>query len=385
MERILIIGGGGTGAALAHDLTLRGFHVSLFEKGEYFSGTTGRHHGLLHSGGRYAVGDAEAARECIEENRILRRLAPQAIEQNEGLFVALDEKDLEFSTPFIDACKVADIPIKILTAQQALALEPGLNPGLKLAIQVPDATFDAWRLPLHFLATAKVNGAKLHHFTETIGIHTHSGTVNGIRVLDHTTGQERDEFGDLVVNAAGAWSGRVTALASVNVPIRPGPGVMVAIKQRVTNMVINRLHPAGEGDIIVPQRKFSVLGTSLWLADDPDKEETPHEHIQRMIDLCAEMVPEIPNISKHSAWSASRPLIGAGEYDNPQQISRTFDCFDHKTKDNVEGFLSIIGGKATTLRAMAEKTADLVCQKLARDIPCKTKETPLVSYRRFYQ
>ena len=61
MEHIIIIGGGGTGAALAHDLTLRGFKVSLFERGELLSGATGRHHGLLHSGARYAVHDPVAA------------------------------------------------------------------------------------------------------------------------------------------------------------------------------------------------------------------------------------------------------------------------------------------------------------------------------------
>ena len=385
MEHVLIIGGGGTGAALAHDLTLRGFRVSLFEKGEYFSGTTGRHHGLLHSGGRYAVDDPEAARECIEENMILRRLTPQAIEQNEGLFVALTDEDVEFSRKFLEGCKAANIPVKMITREQALAFEPALNPDLKMAVQVPDASFDAWRLPLHFLATAKVNGASLHHFTEVTGIHHTSGTVSGIRVFDHKTGKEEDVFGDVVVNACGAWAGRVTALAGVNVPIRPGPGVMVAIAKRVTNMVINRLHPAGEGDIIVPQRKFSVLGTSLWLADDPDKAETPHDHIRRMVDLCSEMVPSVNDIPQHSAWSASRPLIGVGDYSEPQKISRTFDCFDHKAKDNLEGFISIIGGKATTLRAMAEKTADLVCKKLGRDIPCRTKDTPLVSYRRFYR
>ena len=84
MEKIIIIGGGGTGAALAHDLSLRGFSVSLFEKGPLLSGTTGRHHGLLHSGARYAVNDPEAARECIEENTILRKIAPDALEQNGG-------------------------------------------------------------------------------------------------------------------------------------------------------------------------------------------------------------------------------------------------------------------------------------------------------------
>ena len=170
MEHVIIIGGGGTGAAIAHDLALRGFGVSPFERGELLSGTTGRHHGLLHSGARYAAHDPAAARECIQENRILRQIAPQAIEQNDGLFVALDEADLAYTSSFLETCGACGIPIKELTAKQALALEPELNPALKTAVQVPDATIDAWRLPLHFLATARANGARSHNFSEVIGM-----------------------------------------------------------------------------------------------------------------------------------------------------------------------------------------------------------------------
>ena len=73
---IIVIGGGGTGAAVIHDLCQRGFKATLVERGELTSGTTGRHHGLLHSGGRYAVKDQESAIECIVENMILRKIAP---------------------------------------------------------------------------------------------------------------------------------------------------------------------------------------------------------------------------------------------------------------------------------------------------------------------
>ncbi|MGZ6674164.1 MAG: FAD-dependent oxidoreductase, partial [Solirubrobacteraceae bacterium] len=93
---VLIVGGGGTGGALAHDLALRGVRVTLVERGELTSGTTGRHHGLFHSGGRYAVNDRESAVECIEENRILRRICPGTFECNDGLFVAIEEEDLEY-------------------------------------------------------------------------------------------------------------------------------------------------------------------------------------------------------------------------------------------------------------------------------------------------
>ena len=83
--RVCIIGGGGTGAALAYDLSLRGLSVILYEKGEFTSGTTGRHHGQLHSGARYAVADRAIARECMEETLILRRIVPEAIEYNGGV------------------------------------------------------------------------------------------------------------------------------------------------------------------------------------------------------------------------------------------------------------------------------------------------------------
>ncbi len=385
MEHIVIIGGGGTGAAIAHDLVLRGFEVSLFERGELLSGTTGRHHGLLHSGARYAVHDPAAARECISENKILRRIAPQAIEQNDGLFVALDEADLDYKPSFLENCRTCGIPTRELTAEQALALEPELNPSLKAAVQVPDATMDAWRLPLHFYATARANGARIHNFSEIIGFFQAGGAVTGIRVLDHQSHREYDVRGDLFVNAAGAWAGKICNLAGIQLPIQPGPGVMVAVNARLTNMVINRLHKAGEGDIIVPQRKLTILGTSIWLADDPDAIELPKDHGPRLIELGTKLVPAVKKAKIHSMWYAVRPLIAQAEAKDPQDISRDFDCCDHKQRDNLEGLISVIGGKATTLRLMAEKIADLICRKTSRNIACKTKTKKLLHYRMFYK
>jgi len=385
MEHVVIIGGGGTGAALAHDLTLRGFAVSLFERGEFLSGTTGRHHGLLHSGARYAVHDPVAARECIRENKILRQIAPQALEQNDGLFVAIDESDLEYRREFLDSCCRCGIPATELTADQARALEPALNPAVKLAIRVPDATIDAWRLPLHFFATARAAGARLHRFCEVIDFYQSSGTVTGVRIFDHQSHREYDVHGDLFINAAGAWAGWICALAGIKLPLQPGPGVMVAVNGRLTNMVINRLNRAGEADIIIPQRKLSVLGTTVWLADDPDTIKYPPDHVSKIMNLCAEMVPAIHETAIHSVWCAPRPLIVGEQSQDPLQISRTFDCFDHKQTDNLEGLISLIGGKATTLRAMAEKAADLICAKTGRNIACRTADKKLLPYRMFYR
>src|SRR4249919_2527918 len=158
---VLIVGGGGTGGALAHDLSLRGVKVTLVERGELTSGTTGRHHGLLHSGGRYAVNDQESAIECIEENRILRAIAPGSFEENDGLFVATDDEDMEYLPAFLEGCAATGIPAQQLTPEETLRLEPNLNPELKAAVRVPDATMDAMRMPLRFFATARRNGANI--------------------------------------------------------------------------------------------------------------------------------------------------------------------------------------------------------------------------------
>jgi glycerol-3-phosphate dehydrogenase len=385
LEQIVIVGGGGTGGALAHDLTLRGFRVTLFEKGELLSGTTGRHHGLLHSGARYAVNDPAAAVECIEENRILRIIAPEAFEQNDGLFVALDEEDMAFRPLFLEGCRACEIPAEEMTPAAALALEPGLHPGLKSAVRVPDATMDAWRLPMHFFATARINGADIRPFTEVVGFQNRNSGIEAVEIVDHRTGSRSSYPCDMVVNAAGPWAGRVAGLAGLSLPLQPGPGVMVAVEGRVTNMVINRLRPADEGDIIIPQRRLSLLGTTLWLAKDPDVLSPPADHHRRIIDLCGRLVPAVRAAPVRSVWWAVRPLMTGGDAIDPQAISRDFGCIDHSERDHREGLISVIGGKATTLRAMAETAADLICKKTGRSLACRTRESKLLSYRLFYK
>ncbi len=381
--RVLIIGGGATGAALAHDLALRGLQVELVERYEVTSGTTGRHHGLLHSGARYVVRDPESARECIQENRILRRIAPGSFELNDGLFVALTEEDLAYAQEFLPACEACGIPTRVLTPEEALRREPLLNPDLKLAVQVPDGTMDAMRLPLRFLATAKHHGAVIRPWHAVQDLVIRNGVVTGARVRDYTTGREVVLGADVVVNAAGAWAGQIAAMAGVHVPVVPSPGVMVAVRGRLTNMVVNRLHLAGDGDIIVPQRALSVIGTSSWVVEDPDRLEVPEEHVRLMIEKGAELVPAVRQAEVRAAWAAARPLVGEGGDEDGRSLSRTFRCFDHAA-EGVEGLVTIVGGKATTARAMAEAAADVVVRKLGLEAPCRTREVVLLPHWAYY-
>src|SRR5512147_615350 len=106
---VLIIGGGATGVGISRDLSLRGIPSLLIEKGDFLSGASGRNHGLFHSGGRYAVSDSEAARECILENRIHRKIAPHCIEATDGFFISLPEDGLDFRDRFLEACEKVEI------------------------------------------------------------------------------------------------------------------------------------------------------------------------------------------------------------------------------------------------------------------------------------
>ena len=384
---VLVVGGGGTGGALAHDLVLRGLAVTLLERGELTSGTTGRHHGLLHSGARYAVNDPASAVECIAENRILRRIAPGSFEENGGLFVALTDEDMDYRPSFLAGCAACGIPTRELTPVEAVGLEPGLNPALKAAVWVPDATMDAMRLPLRFFATAQQGGARLRPFTEVTSL-LHAGRrITGVAVRDRLTGREAELGADLVVNATGPWCERLAAMAGAAVPVQPSPGVLLALSGRLCDLVVNRLHAAADGDIVLPQRALSIVGTSAWTVEDPDDLEVPEEHVQAMYREGAKLVPAVASATERAAWSAARPLIGAtggAGGGGGRGLSRTFRCFDHAATDGVEGFVTITGGKATTLRAMAEATADLVCAKLGLEASCRTREVVLAPHTAYY-
>ena len=371
---VVIIGAGSTGAAIAHDLALRGLRVTLVERFGPAAGTTGHNQAQLHSGARYAVSDPESARECAEENLILRRIMPDSLELNDGLFLALNEEHLGYREAFLEACAQCNIPAEEISPEQALELEPGLNPGLLAAIRIRDGVFDPYRFTLSFIATARKNGGTFLPFTEVVDIK--KGQVTAYPRPD---GREIVIGCDVIINAAGPWAPRIAEMAGISLDLEPSAGVMATLSRRLCNMVINLLAPPGDGDIIVPQRNTSILGTTSWMVDDPDQIPIPPDHVQQLLELAEWMIPGASRVPVRGVMAAARPLIKdpAGQ---GRAATRGFRCYDH-AREGVPGFFSIIGGKTTTARHMAEKMSDLVCASLGIDIACKTHTTPLMSYR----
>ena len=204
-SEVIIIGGGATGAGIARDCARRGLRTLLIERHDIATGATGRNHGLLHSGARYAVTDNESARECISENRILRRIARHCIEPAGGLFITLPEDDLAYQQTFIAACQQAGIEATPLPAQEALRREPAVNPALLGAVQVPDGTIDPFRLTAANMLDAREHGAQILTGCEVTGLLRQGDRVCGVQVYDSQLHQARTLYAGVVVNAAGIW------------------------------------------------------------------------------------------------------------------------------------------------------------------------------------
>jgi glycerol-3-phosphate dehydrogenase len=378
--RVCVVGGGGSGAALAYDLALRGLSVLLVEKGEFTSGTTGRHHGQLHSGARYAVGDRAIARECMEETLVLRRIVPEAIEYNGGVFAAIRDDEADYAPAFVSACLESGIPAREIPISEARALEPVLNPALQRAVWVPDGAIDAYRLAASFLAAAAALGADMRAFTELVGIEASDGRVRGGTLRGPDGREERVSF-DCLVSATGAWAGRVGALAGLDIPVTPAPGTMVAVRGRLSDLVLSRLAPPGDGDILVPQRGLSIIGSTQRRADSPEGILPTKAEIEFLLSRGDELVPGFSSAPFHAAWAAARPLAGRAASDaEGRAISRDFTVLDHGA-EGVSGMFTLIGGKATVLRAMARKAADEVCAFLGVREPCRTADYILPSWR----
>ena len=265
---VVVIGGGATGAGTLRDLAMRGVKALLLEQRDLVHGTSSRFHGLLHSGARYAVKDAEAGRECIEENRILRRIGKHCVEETEGFFVRTPEDGAEFEATWVTACDKCGIEATPLTVKEARALEPNLADNIVSVYRVPDSAVDGFRLVWQNVQNAVRHGAGFRTYTEVTSINSANGQVTSVSVRDSRTGQTGEIPCSFVVNAAGSWVGELAHTAGLDINVKPDRGTLVAFNHRFTSRVINRLRKASDGDIFVPHGSITILGVTTMPGDD---------------------------------------------------------------------------------------------------------------------
>lgn len=374
---VIIIGGGATGVGILRDLAMRGVDVLLLEQRDMVHGTSSRYHGLLHSGGRYAVKDAEAGRECIEENKILRKIGKHCVEATEGFFVRLPEDDEAFEGKWVEACQKIGIPALQISPNEAWQLEPNLTHRAKSVYRVPDAAIDGFRMVWQNVASAKRYGGRLRTYTEVISIEQSNNHVVGVIARNFITGEEEFIACDFVVSAAGSWAGEIARLAGIDVHVQPDRGTLIAFNHRISSRIINRLRPAADGDIFVPHGSITILGTTSSEAKQPDDTVPLTAEVVELLKIGEATFENLRDYRMLRAFSGTRPLYSADPTAKGRGASRNFVILDH-AKDGLNGFASIVGGKFTTYRLMAEKMTDFICKYLKVTAPCRTAEEPLV-------
>ncbi|MCD8175889.1 MAG: anaerobic glycerol-3-phosphate dehydrogenase subunit A [Tannerellaceae bacterium] len=371
---VIIIGGGATGAGIARDCSRRGLKAILLERKDIATGATGRNHGLLHSGARYAVTDKESAEECITENKILKNIASHCIEKTDGLFVTLPEDDLSYQARFVKACNEAEIETEIIDPEEAILLEPSVHPDITGAVRVPDGSIDPFRLTVSNILDATEHGAVILTYHEVTGLIQEQARVTGVKVYDHQTKENHSIYGSVIVNAGGIWGQHISTFAGITINMLPAKGALLIFGHRVNNMVLNRCRKPADADILVPGDTISLIGTtsSNIPYDQIDNMMVTPQEVDVLIREGEKLVPSLAYTRILRAYAGVRPLVAADNDPTGRNVSRGIVLLDHAERDGLEGYITITGGKLMTYRLMAEWATDLICKKLNINAVCTT-------------
>jgi glycerol-3-phosphate dehydrogenase len=385
--QLLVVGGGATGLGIAWDACLRGLKVVLVEQYDVGQGTSGRYHGLLHSGGRYVISDPVSAQECAHENELLRRIAAPTIEDTGGYFVATPADPPDFPDRWYKACHELGIPATEIPLASARTSEPALSTRISRVFQVRDAALDSFDLSHLLVHSIRETGGAVYLHHRLTSLTLQGDRVTGAKVCDEATGDIIEIGAEIVVNAAGPWAVEVGRMAQLEIPISLGKGTMLALAARPVNTVINRCNPPSDGDIIVPVGTVAVLGTTDIPVRDPEQLEIEPWEIDLLLAEAELVVPGISQMRPLRAWAGIRPLYRPPDAHarETHSLPRSFFVLDHEKQDGCAGIISIIGGKLTTFRLMAEETVDLACNYLDHRVPCKTKSATLASPSELHQ
>lgn len=385
---LLVIGAGATGLGIAWDASLRGIKTLVVDQSDLAEGTSGRFHGLLHSGGRYVVSDPDTAAECAQENRILREITPHAIEDTGGYFIQAPADPPDYVDSWQAAAQRLHLPFAEVGAGEVLASEPNLTPHIVRSFETLDASIDSFRLLHDLKHSIEYAGGVVRLHARVLGLLKKADRVVGAQVYSETDRSITTIGARLLINASGPWAPSVASFAGLETPLALGKGTMLAMANRLVHKVINRCREPQDGDIIVPVGTVCILGTTDVPVDNPVALTPLPWEIDLLLAEAENLVPDIGGHRALRVWCGVRPLLlDSGEAGATRSLRRGHAVIDHEQADGVAGLISVVGGKLTTFRLIAQEAVDLVSEKLSLSKPSRTCDTPLQTRgeSRFFQ
>ena len=390
---VVVIGGGIIGAGIARDAALRGLRVGLFEKRDFGSGTTAGSTRLIHGGLRYLeMLDFRLVRMDLRERETLLRIAPHLV------------RPLEFIMPFYRSSffyrakmrigmKLYDLlsydkslpRYRFLSASELKVLEPNLRQqGLQGAAVYFDAQVNSpERLCLENIIDAREHGALTFNYAEVTGALRIGDSIRGVRVRDLLS-DDQAEFevkSRIVINASGAWFDRVAGIltAPVSKQIRTTKGVHIACPPVTNRAVVVFSTIDGRLMFVIPWLGYSWLGTTdTDFKDDPARVQANTEDVDYMLRSIKDYFPTLDTERIYFSNAGVRALVK--EKGSESSVSRMHRITDG-ARSGASNLISVLGGKITGYRAIAEEATDAVCAKLDVTASCQTALTPLPGTR----
>ena len=377
---VAVIGGGIIGAGVARDAALRGLSVALVEKGDFGSGTTAGSTRLIHGGLRYLeMYDFGLVRMDLREREILLRIAPHLVKPLEFL-IPFYGASLWFRTKMRVGMALYDLLSydkslpnhRMLSAEETLAEEPSLRAeGLQGAAAYYDAQVSMpERLCLENILDAERQGAFVRSYTEVEGAVQENGRVQALRVRCTESGETGELRAKVFVNATGAWFDRVARQTgdSHQPRIRTTKGIHITCERM--NLKANVLFSPLDGRLffVIPLLGQCWIGTTdTDFPDDPTTVRADGDDVEYLLKSVEPFFPHVRELAIYSSNAGVRALVK--QEGSASSVSRM-----HKIAETQPGMISVLGGKITGYRAIAEEAVDAVCKRLQRSVPCRTHQ-----------
>ncbi|MGQ9697845.1 MAG: glycerol-3-phosphate dehydrogenase/oxidase [Armatimonadota bacterium] len=385
---VLVIGGGVIGCGIARDAALRGMRVALVEQLDFGWGTTARSTRLAHGGLRYLeMLDFGMVREGLREREVLFRQAPHLVQP------------LQFLTPVYEGDPHGPLGVRagmllydwlyrghsvpthrMLSRQEVLALEPGLNPeGLRGGALYYDGQIAfPERLCIECLVDAVNNGAQAANRARVEGFLREGQRVVGVRVRDVEDGRVYEVRARVVINAAGPWADRIVRLADPKAQplLRTTKGIHLIVPRFTERAVVMLARSDARLFFTVPWEGTSLVGTTDTDYDgDPGILSAAGDEVEYLVRETSRVFPKADLSTVHYTTAGVRPLVLAKGV-SASRVSRRHKVHDHAS-DGLPGLITVLGGKITTYRAVAEDAVTAAVRRLGMSARCVTEQEPL--------
>ncbi len=365
---VLVIGGGASGLGVAVDAQTRGYRTLLLEKHDFAKGTSSRSTKLVHGGVRYLQqGNVSLVFEALRERGLLCRNAPHLVSDLgfvvprykwwEGPFYGVGLKVYDRL-----AGKLNIAPSRVLDRKETIARIPNVETeNLLGGVIYHDAQFDDARMAFTLARTAADHGAVVLNYMSVVGLMKEADSVVGVQAVDSESGRELEIRAKVVVNATGVFADEVRRMdvPESEVTLAPSQGVHLVLDRAFQPSDTALMVPhTDDGRVlfVIPWHGRVLVGTTDTPAEKPEIEPRPlPEEVDFILRNAGRYLERDPGEEDVLSYFAGlRPLFqGGGERGGTKSISR-----EHSVIVSDSGLVTLVGGKWTTYRKMAEDTVD---------------------------